>query len=261
MLKDHLKQLVESGMVSEVKWFLLDNSAFHVNEVLDYGDYRRALHIACHYGHHEIVSLLLAHPDIYVNQKDKDGYTPLILGCSYGQVEVVKVLLKDSRVDINMADDMECTPVWHATHNVYLEVIKWMIALRGDELDIEKKGKLLGCTEYTILEISSVIRGSRKLLERFIADPNKTRHKLRVEFGLVNKDVSSLFAAVVFLCDDFVTLKGAITETARFFSIIRRLPMELQMIICHRVYGSSKNSIKSSESEPAFKDLAKYLLQ
>jgi ankyrin repeat protein len=70
-----------------------------------------ALHFACQYGHHEMVSVLLVHSQINVNQKNNYGSTPFLLGCLNGRVKVVKILLKDSRVDINMADHDECTPL------------------------------------------------------------------------------------------------------------------------------------------------------
>jgi ankyrin repeat protein len=67
-----------SGDVEEAKKFFLDNATFNVNEAV-------GLHLACDNGHHEIISLLLAHPDINVNLKNKDGATPFLLGCSWGK--------------------------------------------------------------------------------------------------------------------------------------------------------------------------------
>ena len=47
----------------------------------------------------------------------------------------------------------------------------------------------------------------------------------------------------------------------RFFTIASKLPMELQMILCHRAVGSMKDSVLSQDSEVAFKSLAKTLLR
>jgi hypothetical protein len=247
--------------VSAVKKFLEDDPAFNVNEEVDGNGYT-ALHLACWKGYHEIVSMFLAHPDINVNQKNNSGNTPFLRGCAHGKVEAVKVLLKDSRVDINMADYDECTPLWCASCYEHVEVIKWMIVLRGDELDLEKKGKYWkDDKECTAIEVS---RDNNRpevmsLLERFMVNPVEVRHEIRVELGLVDEDAAELFAMTVFLCDEFLKIEESTlsSETARFFKIATELPLELQMVLCYRVFGSAKENIKSKDSEAAFKYFAK----
>jgi hypothetical protein len=254
-----LRKACNSGNLSKVKKFLGDNPTFDVNYVLD-GNGRTALHLACFHGHHEVVSVLVVHSQINVNQKTNYGDTPFLLGCLNGRVKVVKVLLKDHRVDINMAYDDGCIPLWFVSYRGYVEVIKGMIALRGDEVDREKSGKYDG--EYsTAIEIARKENNSEmvSLLERFKAKPAQTRHELRVELGLVDELAAELFAMTVFICDDFLRLKEASSSAAailRFFNIVTGLPMELQMVLCSRVFGSSKENIKSKDSEAAFKSLA-----
>jgi hypothetical protein len=51
------------------------------------------------------------------------------------------------------------------------------------------------------------------------------------------------------------------TGTARFFKIMKELPMELQMVLCHRVVGSVGGNIPGTQRELAFKLLARKLLQ
>ena len=46
----------------------------------------------------------------------------------------------------------------------------------------------------------------------------------------------------------------------RFFAIASQLPLELQMVLCHRAFGSRKDLILIKHSEPAFKKLTRYLL-
>jgi hypothetical protein len=268
--RDELQNLFLAGKVDEVKQFLLDNPAFNVNESLDISIGWRALHYACRGGHHEILSILLAHPAINVNQKDKDGHTPLHFCCFYAHIEVWKILLKDSRVDINWADDYDCTALWWACYSGHEELVKWMVALRGDELDLEKKGRKNSDsgdhTEYTAIEIAGEDHweGVIALLERFIVNPTQTRHEVRLELGLADTDAAELFALIIFLCDDFLRLKppsiyvtGADAASNRLFKMAKRLPMELQMMLCCRVFGSTKETILSKDSEPAFKLLAK----
>jgi len=47
----------------------------------------------------------------------------------------------------------------------------------------------------------------------------------------------------------------------RFFSIAKRLPMDLQAVLCHRVVGSSKSFISGKSVEPALRVLAHKLVQ
>jgi hypothetical protein len=259
MSSEDFVKLVQTGIASEVKQFLEDNPTFNVNEDLD-GFGNTALHLACADGHHEIISVLLAHQQVNVNQKNNYGDTSFLLGCLYGKVEIVKVLLKDSRVDINMANSYERTPLWCASYWSHVEVIKWMVALRGDELDLDKKGTYWDDgKEYTAIKIARKENEPEvvSLLERFMANPIQTKHELRVELGLIDKDAAELFAMTVFLCDDFLRLKEANSPAARFFTVAKKLPMELQMMLCYRVFGSSKENIKSKDSEVAFNHLAK----
>ena len=66
-----------------------------------------------------------------VNEKNLSGITPL-LWCIPGEnLEIVKLLLKDMRVDINRLDDNNWTPLHYASGFGKLDVIKWMIAIRG----------------------------------------------------------------------------------------------------------------------------------
>ena len=104
------------------------------------------------------------------------------------------------------------------------------------------------------------------LLERFIANPEQTRHALLVRLGILDERAADFFALTVFLCDELLQLDPVLTitnsaaATFRFFNIARRLPMELRMILCHRVVGSRRQNILSEVSEIAFKSLAGNLL-
>jgi len=105
------------------------------------------------------------------------------------------------------------------------------------------------------------------LLESFIANATQTRHEVRVKLGVLNELAAEVFALIVFMCDELLQLKPAIdddtptTEAAtRFFAIAKKLPMELQMVLCRRAVGSMKQNILLKDSEAAFKSLARTLL-
>ena len=109
------------------------------------------------------------------------------------------------------------------------------------------------------------------LLTRATQNLSQTRLGLQVEFGLTDGLVADLFAAVVFLCDDLLRVKPQAHLTTRlfpstnalsrrFFNIAVRLPMELQMILCHRAYDSHKENVLIKDSEAAFRSLAALLM-
>jgi len=72
---------------------------------------------------------------------------------------------------------------------------------------------------------------------------------------------------MVFLSDNLLRVKPATVSSpeanspsiaaARFFRVTLELPLELQMVLCHRMFGSTKDVIRSKDSEGAFKRLAK----
>jgi len=80
-MEEKFWKAARGGRVEEVKEILRSNPTLNVNVNGDHSGWR-ALHQACYYGHDSIVSILLAHPDIDVNQTNADGFTPFYMGCS-----------------------------------------------------------------------------------------------------------------------------------------------------------------------------------
>ena len=96
-------------------------------------------------------------------------------------------------------------------------------------------------------------------------NPAQTRREVREELSWYDKMGAEVFALVVFVSDGFLEV-GAGKEahylgTTKFFGIARKLPVELQMLLCRRVVGLTKELISSKDRETAFKTLAtKYWL-
>jgi len=168
-------------------------------------------------------------------------------------------MLKDSRVKVNEPDQFGCTPLWGAALRDCPNVIKWWIA-SGREMDLGAPG------DVDKTDAIGVAKKKGKtevvtLLERFKGDAAKTRYAMRVELGLVDELAAEVFALVVFVSDGLLHINDttAPSPAARFFSIARRLPLELQMMLCHRVVGSAREIIPGKEREVAFKELARKL--
>jgi len=69
---------------------------------------------------------------------------------------------------------------------------------------------------------------------------------VRVELG--GELAAEMFAQVVFVSDGLLQVNDTTTPSpaARFFSIVKRLPLELQMLLCFRQVGSAKEIIPST---------------
>jgi hypothetical protein len=81
------------------------------------------------------------------------------------------------------------------------------------------------------------------------------------QLRVVRDSFADFFAIVIFLSDDLLKLKEVKTEDqqklVRFSNIARKLPLDIQMLLCRRVALRSGINIKAEEREIAFKALAK----
>ena len=126
------------------------------------------------YGHVEVVKLLLAHPDINVNSKTRNGKTPPFKWLSALPCVCGPVLLKDFRVDVTLDDGSGHTPLWWASWDGRREVIECLIASGRVLGDVKNKKGNFGWNEkgYAALEIAS----SGKLF-RCLKDSCLTQHE------------------------------------------------------------------------------------
>lgn len=187
------------GDVEEAREILKENKEIKVNRKYGPNGYT-ALHEACIHGQDEIVAMLLAHPDIDVNLKNNYGDTPFLLACYKGRTACVPLLLKDPRVKVNEPNDDGCTPLWYAASRGYLEVIKWWIA-SGRKMDLgqpgnDKNDAIGGAKNPKKEEYESEEKLARRkmrctvvasLLERFKANPEKTKSEIRKELGIIGE--------------------------------------------------------------------------
>ena len=218
-----------------------------------------ALHTACSLGHEAIVSLLLAHPDINVNSRNRYGRTPFAWAIFNGKTGCVRLLLRDLRVRVNEADLDGHTPLKNAALFGHVEIIRWWI-VSGREMDFgipgNPKSDAAGIAKKEgRVEVLSLLR-------KFKMDPRGTMLRVRIRLRVLDELAAEIFALVVLLCDDFVRVtlprEGDLgAGAARFLRIVGRLPMELQMVVCRRVVGSSKGLILAKDAERAFRTLAR----
>ena len=238
--------------------------------------------IACDRNRVEVISLLLADMRTDVTQTTDLQGTPFYVACQNGHQEAVELLLDDPRIDINKPETEQCTPLWMASHNGHLGVVQLILA-SGREVDTQTKSldgvdpwnnknpaeiaQWVGAepmdpedTEEDYIRAKKNCLQIADLIESFDLDPATTRQQLRELPHLRTSFFSAVFALVVFLCDDLLVIKPLTTKTSRFLRIAVQLPMELQMVLCNRLFGSGKDHVLTNHSEPAFKKLARKLL-
>ena len=244
--------------------FEVQKNFFELFPLVDYNDIyyppgRNLLYIACLANQHETVALLLTWPYIRINKKQSVDFrldTPLNLVCARGHLECLKLLLKDPRVDVNECDHEsgDKTALWWAARCNQVGSVKWMIAVSPVIVNV-RQTDLEEAMKHGETELCALLR-------RLMANYGRTKTMLCNELGYTNPDISKLFATVVYLCDDYVRLTNdtdAPPNNITFFSITRRVPMEIQMLICRRRYGSSRDIISSRDSDAAFDELGSIL--
>ena len=199
---------VKSGDAKVLAELIRQDPGFDVNmDQTGYGN--TLLHFACgDSSRSAVISLLLAHPDIDINVKNKYGSTPFYWAC-FGYPSCVREMLKDSRVKVNEPNDDGYTPLWFAAFSGHIDVIKWWIA-SGREIDLGEPG------DY-FTDAIGVARNEDKievvaLLERFQSDATQTRHAVRVELDLLDELAAEMFALVVFVSDGLLQISVACSQ-------------------------------------------------
>jgi len=196
---------VENGDVRELAELMRQDPGFEVNMAV-HEDGATILHHAClQDSRSAVIPLLLAHPGIDVNLKDRDGYTPFYFACC-GHTSCVREMLKDSRVKVKEPKKGGHTPLWRAAYIGYLDIIKWWIS-SGREMDLGKPGDVhrtdvIGVAKkYGETEVVA-------LLERFKNDASQTRHAMRVKVGWYDLAAAEMFALVVFVSDGLLQINS-----------------------------------------------------
>jgi len=260
---EDLGRWAKLGQVETIRDLLYNDPTIDVNQKDHSGC--TPLHWACGKGHGDVVTLLLAHPAIEVNPRNINGSTPFSWACSCSDPAPIRVLLNDLRVNTTAVNKTGRTPFFRSALNGKHETLAWFIASGRDTGDLNDKqisGTYL--SRCTSLEIARYLRRDKTalLLERFAADPERTRFEVRVELGDTKEFVTELFAVIIFYCDGHLAIRDPTAKTevrTRFFDMAKALPMELQMILCNMVYDSCAENIPAREAELAFRALVKNL--
>lgn len=232
------------------------------------------LHQACKNGHVHVVRALLCHPHIDVNSRDGYEGTPFITAAEYGQVECFKLLLDDDRVLTDASDKSGSGALYHAAEYNFLNIIKWWVA-SGKVVDFGEpfaRNRVYEVAERQFdFNRRNPDRGGdalkvKELLPRIEKERDQVTFEIQREFGLIDRLAGKSYALVVFVSDGLLCVdslqhpkNGGRPNAVRFFKIARKLPLELQMLLCLRCTGATHDIIPCKETEAAFKSLAEKL--
>lgn len=206
----------------------------------------------------QLATQLLSDPRTDVNKPTIYGSPPIYYACETNSLDIVRLLLEHPKVDVNILRNGGESSLWCAASLGHNLVVKWMLALRP-EIDTQ-------CVPHgavymnTPRELAYKAKNTElvELFDRYHADPEGTRFALRLELGLALSMGAGVFATCVFLCDDYLRIRvgEAGSPAARFYAIMRRLPLELQMVLANRLYGSERETVSPDLREAAFRRLA-----
>ena len=198
------------------------------------------LHYACSLDHVEIVTVILALPQVDVNLKNRDDETPLYTACLYNSISTVHLLLSDPRVNVVEVDSLGVTPLYLPAARGRLQVIKLYLAMTADTFswldcittpgvtvrrqvephqlsrcwsDVENAAKTFSHRHTlnngftTTLDVQSIWKKIIDLMVNFRTRPQQVRCELRLELGLAERFTTDLFALVVFTSDGLLQIR------------------------------------------------------
>ena len=134
-------------------------------------DCTNLLHIACSFGHHNVVKTLVNLNLPVARSTSMNQLTPLMVACSNGLVPVVKLFLENSTEEINYRGPHGETALHISCHNCQSEVVRCL--LKCHQLNIN----VADSNSVTPLMIT-VGLGQRKITRQLLlskADPNCTK--------------------------------------------------------------------------------------
>jgi hypothetical protein len=244
------EQLVDRclyGSFNQFKEVLENNPGYDINFLvtnIKFPSYlsRSVLHIACSWNKVKQVELLLENPLIDVN--NPPCRTPLHVACEKGFTTITRMLLNHPKINVRITNNDGYLAFDLACIHDKDESILHFLASGKDVSDVFIK--------------SLKKKRIKTALENHPLNPEGSRYYHAVGLRYTDVTPSHLFVLIVFFCDGYVELPNTYQETSgriRFFKIVRKLPMELQMIVCNRMERLDKKFIDSKLIDLGFRYL------
>jgi hypothetical protein len=224
------------------------------------------LHLAIESNNLSAMRVLLRRLDIQYNLEDIHGDTVYIAACANeSSTAPLKLLFeegtyeqRDQGIDTDARNHAGKTGLDYIYMHETVEHVKWLIVY--DAIHVSPS-EIRSYARYARRVKGSACMEIHQLVVDCMEDPWNTRQNVMAELGL---GAPGLFATVIFLCDGLLRISSKAVnwtdgdgETVRFFVMIQKFPMELQLMICQRVYDGEGDTIKQRHIEASFRALAK----
>jgi len=243
---------------------LLEDPKIDVNRPQWHG--ATPLFIAAKQAHHNVVLRLMADYRIKINFSKFNGVTPFYAAVQNNSDAVAISLLNygfplpnGDRVDVNKGTSDGATPLFLAAQKGKETLVRWILAC-AQELEPQVRWM----RNYSTPADQAARAGYSqlaKLIEEYVQNPTLVRQQLRKELGINKVYSAHVFATLVLLSDNYLEIDERLPSTnhkIRFFKISRKLPIELQMVVCNRLFDSVSPLVLRAHSEPEFKRVLAY---
>jgi len=193
------------------------------------------------------------------------------MACSNGWADSVSMLLSDPRIDANRPGEHNSSPLWYATQNGHLLVVQHLLASDfpvnttrlsniNHKTAAEQGRRMVPFLENKVEYQRKATGGPiiAKLIDEYQRDPDLVRQRMRQVPGVREHFIGLTFAILVFYSDSFLRARPTASQAVtRFLNIGSRLPIDLQMVVCNRLFGSPKDVITSKFAEPGYRWLTR----
>jgi ankyrin repeat protein len=170
------------GNIKEVKK-LISNGA-KINQRNKDGD--TPLIIACKKGNKKLVKYLLKHKEIDINKNSKSGISPLFVACYFKNKDLVNYLI-DHNAKVDIFDNKENSPLHIACYLNSTEIIKF---LKSKDIDIINKENSY---KYTPLKIAEELKNEETknyLIDNAIENNDSDSENTKCSSSLINENMS-----------------------------------------------------------------------
>jgi len=249
----------------------------------------------------KVVALLCADPRVDVNLTNYHHATPLFISAQQNCIEVVRQLAGNRDVQVNIPREKGQTPLAKAADKGLIDVVSWILLLgRNVSLTVqfwkvtrnvadlvEKKGldemaQLLRGFERNPEEQKKMIMMKPKFRDYMAAywfsavillcddylklseepeliEPPAKKSKRRKR--KVSAQTQKIYERQKKKWQEESTNLEMQSGMRQFLKIAIRLPLDLQMLLCNRLFGDPKDFISKQYIEPAISDLFRDLAQ
>ena len=129
------------------------------------------LHIVCKSGHLHIVKYLITDHKCNPHCTDNDGYTPLHAASESGNIETVNYLITEQGCDPNVVDSIGNTPLHYASESGHLDIVQCLITIFNCD---PKQSNSKGSTPLHFACLGGQIPVVKYLIEEHQCSPNCT---------------------------------------------------------------------------------------